>query len=462
MTSCSKSFIEKAPQDALVSNQAITNKATLENALNGAYAELRALGCYGRDWPVIGDVQADNEFIESRNAGRYLAQYNYSVTVTDGVVTESWVAAYTAIQRANQVIDASFTDKTATAAEIAAIKAQAYGIRGLVYFKLVNMFAKPYTVDPNSLGVPITLHYTPGATPTRNTVSEVYTQIVNDLKKGFQDGPAYSDGSHLSKYAMEGLLARAYLYMGSNTLAKAAAVDVINNSEFSLVEPEKYGALFANPAVKTDAVEIMFEVDADAIDNLSSDDLGAMFLNGYQDIYASRQLVALYSPTDARRDVLLTGQTTKSGAPNTTIILKYPNTASVDKDNIKVIRLAEVYLIAAEASLPGNEADARGYLNDLMSMRDPAFAGYASTGAQLLSDIVQERRKELAFEGDRFYDMNRLKLPIARSTNGGAIAAGPSNVNLNIPFPDNRRVAPIPQQEIQSNPKIATQQNPGY
>ena len=121
---------------------------------------------------------------------------------------------------------------------------------------------------------------------------------------------------------------------------------------------------------------------------------------------------------------------------------------------------AEVYLIAAEASLPGNETDARSYLNDLMSMRDPAFAGYVSTGAQLLNDIVQERRKELAFEGDRFYDLNRLKRPIARSTNPGAIAAGTGNVNLNIPYPDTRRVAPIPQQEIVLDPKL--QQNKNY
>ncbi len=56
--------------------------------------------------------------------------------------------------------------------------------------------------------------------------------------------------------------------------------------------------------------------------------------------------------------------------------------------------------------------------------------------------------------------MNRLQLPIARASNPGAIPAGPSNINLNIPYPDNRRVAPIPQQEMTANPNIV--QNPGY
>jgi hypothetical protein len=114
-------------------------------------------------------------------------------------------------------------------------------------------------------------------------------------------------------------------------------------------------------------------------------------------------------------------------------------------------------LIAAEASLPGNETDAKFYLNALVAERDPAFAGYASTGATLMNDIITERRKELAFEGDRFYDLNRLKLQIVRASNPGAIPAP-----LTIPYPFDKRLAPIPLTEIQANPNIAGQQNPGY
>jgi hypothetical protein len=80
--------------------------------------------------------------------------------------------------------------------------------------------------------------------------------------------------------------------------------------------------------------------------------------------------------------------------------------------------------------------------------------------SELFNDIVLERRKELAFEGDRLYDMNRLQLPINRIANPGAI---PLNSNhLSISFPDYRRIAPIPQDEINANPNIASQQNPGY
>lgn len=455
LTGCKKSFIQKVPYDSIPADQALGDASALQTALNGAYSEMRAVGLFGRDFPVIGDLQADNTYVEKKNSGRYLSQYNYSVVANDAVVTEMWSSAYTAILRANQIINSPLTGS-----DVDQIKAQAYAIRGLLYFKLVNIYAKPFTVDSSALGVPLVLQYNPYLLPSRSSVGTVYAQIVSDLKTAFQTAPVYVNSVNLSKYAIEGLLAKVYLYMGDNNDAETAAVDVINNSGFSLASPANYNSFWQNPAIKTDHVEVMFEVDCDVLNNNGFDDLGGIYINGYQDIYASSQLYNLYSPTDIRR-TLLVDSTTKSGAQAYAVI-KFPNAQNADRDNLKVIRLAEVYLIAAEAALPGNETTAKFYLNALMAQRDPSFPGYTSTGSQLLSDIVQERRKELAFEGDRFYDMNRLQLPINRAANTGAIPAGANDVNLSIPFPDNRRVAPIPQAELQSNQNIAGQQNPGY
>ncbi|MDQ2752014.1 MAG: RagB/SusD family nutrient uptake outer membrane protein [Bacteroidota bacterium] len=455
LAGCSKKFIEKTPFDSIPTNAALSDASALQTALNGVYSELRAVGQYGRDFPVIGDLQADNTYLEKKNSGRYNAQYNYSVVANDAVVLEMWQDSYQGILRANQIINSSLSGS-----DVAPIKAQAYAVRALLYFKLVNIYAKPYTVDTAALGVTLVLDYNPYNLPSRSSVGQVYTQIISDLKTAFSSAPDYTNSVNLSKYAIEGLLARAYLYMGDNTDAKAAAVDVITNSGFSLVTPANYGAFWLDPAIKSGMVEVMFEVDADVLNNNGFDDVSGIYINGYQDIYASAQLDSLYSATDVRKSLLVPGLT-KSGAP-AFLVNKFPNAQSPDKDNLKVIRLAEVYLIAAEASLPGDETSAKMYLNQLMSQRDPAFAGYTSSGAQLLSDIVTERRKELAFEGDRLYDLNRLKLPIVRSANPGAIPAGPLDINLYIPFPDNRRVAPIPQSELLANRNIAGQQNPGY
>ncbi|MGN6399912.1 MAG: RagB/SusD family nutrient uptake outer membrane protein [Flavisolibacter sp.] len=450
MGGCKKSFLEKTPNDSLTPEQALKDEGSLTSAVNGAYSDLRSVSLYGRDFTIIGDLMADNTYVEKKNSGRYLIQYNYTMAANDGVATEMWTTAYTGILRANRVIDANVTG-----GNVAAIKAEAYAIRALLYFKLVNIYAKPYTDDPNALGVPLVLHYDPYNLPARNTVSEVYQQIISDLKAAFADGPAYTNSSRFSKYAIEALLAKVYLYMGDKTNAKASAVDVINNGGFTLVTPANYVNYWSNPSYRSDKVETLFEVDADVINNNGFDDFAGMYFEGYTDIYASSQLYDLYSATDVRKSVILSDTTAKTGSA-AYMVTKFPNATNDDRDNIKVLRLSDVYLIAAEASLP-NETDALMYLNALMAKRDPSFAGYTSSGAALLNDIITERRKELAFEGDRLYDLNRLKLPIERADNTAAIPAP-----LSIPYPFDKRIAPIPQAELQSNPNIAGQQNPGY
>lgn len=453
LESCSKEFITKYPNDKIASDLALSDVPSMQTALNGVYAKLRTTSLFGRNIPIIGDLMADNSFVEVNNSGRYKDQFDYTITNSNSEFAGIWNNAYSAILYSNLIIDADVKG-----AEIDAIKSQALAIRALLYFKLVNTYARPYTDNPNGLGVPLILHYKPLLLPKRDTISKVYSQIISDLKTAFQTAPTYQNSVRISKYAIEGLLARAYFYMGDYANAKIAALDVINNSGFTLTNTAAaYKGFWNNPGIQVNKSEVMFEVDVDAVNNFASDDLGAIVNGGYTDIYATKQLVDLYKPTDIRRSVLIPG-TTKSGA-TATLIGKYPNYKNTsDKDNLKVIRLAEMYLIAAESSLPANEVDARKYLNQLMAFRDPAFIGYSSTGSQLLQDIVTERRKELAFEGDRFYDLNRLKWAISRGTNAGSI---PPKLT-DIPYNEYRRIAPIPLGELQANENLKPQQNTGY
>jgi starch-binding outer membrane protein, SusD/RagB family len=449
---CKKSYLEKIPFGSQLPGQALSTENGLIGAVNGAYATLRSVSLYGRDFVIIGDLMADNTYVEKRNSGRYLVQYNYTMTSSDGIAAEMWTAAYAGIMQANRVID---TASTVTGTKIPSIKAEAYAIRALLYFKLVNIYAKPYSDDPNALGVPLVLHYDPYFLPTRAKVSDIYQQIVSDLKAAFQDAPDYVNSTRFSKYSIEALLAKVYLYMGDKANAKAAAEDIIGVSGFTLVPASDYNKYWADPGFRADQVETMFEIDADAINNNGFDDYAGMYFNGYNDIYASQQLYNLYSATDVRKTVMEAG-TAKIGSA-AFVVTKFPNAAGSDRDNIKVIRLSEVYLIAAEAFLPADETKAKIYLNALVSQRDPSFAGYTSTGAALMNDITNERRKELAFEGDRFYDLQRLKLQVTRVANPAAIPAP-----LTIAYPFDKRLAPIPLGEIQANPNIAGQQNPGY
>lgn len=450
--SCSKSFVDKTPAGSIPTDQALNSPELLQTDLNGLYAELRNVDQFGRDFPIFGDIMADNIFLQARNSGRYTGQWEYTTTAADGFTLSMWQESYNGILTANQIIDANV-------AGAEGIKAQAYALRGLLYFKMVNIWGRPYTYDSLAMGVPIVLHYDVNAAPPgRATVAQVYRQIVSDLKTALVSAPDYQSSVFISRYAIEGLLARVYLYMGDYPDAFNLAQDVINNGPFTLVTAGALTAFWNNPGVQTGGVEVMFEIDSDPVNNNGTDDLGAFYEHGYQDVYCSVGLFELYRATDARIQLLVPG-TTVTGV-NAIVVNKFPNALNADKDNLKVIRLSEVYLIAAEcANRLNNDGVARGYLNALMANRDPVFSGYPDSGPALLEDIITERRKELAFEGDRFYDLQRLNRAIVRYNDDGADLTGDG---ATIPFPYNLRLMPIPQQEVLRNATIAAQQNPGY
>jgi hypothetical protein len=146
--------------------------------------------------------------------------------------------------------------------------------------------------------------------------------------------------------------------------------------------------------------------------------------------------------------------------PDVKVVNKFPNAGSPDKDETKVIRMSEVYFIAAEAAYHQNdETTALTYLNAVATERDPNFAGYSSSGQALLDDILLERRKELAFEGHRYWDLARNNLDITRVDLANNY---PGNVPLVLETTNFRRIFAIPQAELDANPSLRDQQNPGY
>ncbi|WP_083727777.1 RagB/SusD family nutrient uptake outer membrane protein [[Flexibacter] sp. ATCC 35208] len=456
MASCSKNFIERLPEDAVSTSEAITDKSSMQSALNGAYAELRALGLYGADLPIIGDLLADNSFVQTGNTGRFLTIYQYTFISDDSYYSTIWNNAYTAILRANNIINASPSGDQAAIDEL---KSQAYAIRALVYFKLINIYARNYE-DTSGLGVPIVLEDNPANKPKRSSIGQVYNQIESDLQAALSNIGDYTSSITISKYAVEALLAKTYFYSRQYDKALTTAKDVIDNSGFTLTSSSSaYASFWANAAAKTDKVEVLFEVDADATNNNGSSDLARLYNNGYNDIYCDSTFYRSFSETDERRTLLLEG-TTKVGK-SAYVVNKYPNGGNTDRDNIKVIRLAEVYLIASEsaARLEQNSV-ALEYLNTLARNRDQSLTAYSLSGQPLIDTIIDERRKELAFEGDRIFDLNRLGLTVVRRINQGGLSVTSSY--LSVAYADFRRIAPIPYTEIKANSNLADEQNPSY
>lgn len=449
LSSCKKDFLDLKPYTALPVTDALKSEADLQVALRGAYAGLRGVDIFGRTIPVLGDIMGDNVYQSAQNTNRYTNYNQYVQNITDGNALGMWQQGYNVILRCNNIINSP----VGSTANVNQYKGEAYSIRALMYFHLVRFFAKPYTEDPNALGVPIVTVFDQNLKPGRAKVSEVYTLILADLTQAYTLMTQFINTSQFSKYAAKALEAKVYLTMGDMPKALTAANDVINNSGFTAVTTANYAAYWGNPTIGTAKLETLFEVSSDAVGNLAFDALGYIYnQSGYGDMIASDDLANLYSATDVRKTAVMQ-LGTRASLP-AWFVRKYINLAT-DRDDTKILRLADIYLIAAEASVPTNETNARTFLNFVATRRDASFTGYTSTGAALLSDIITERRKELAFEGDRFHDLNRLKQQINRSTNYPAAAR-------TITYPFNKRLLPIPQVETDANPTIKAQQNPGY
>ena len=443
---CKKSFLDLDPPNALPVADALKTDADLLVALRGTYAALRAVDLFGRTTPVMGDLLADNSYVSVQNSNRYIAFNRYIISPGDPSILGLWTSSYQAILRCNNIINANVPDSDS----VRQYKGEAHAIRALTFFTLVNFFAKPYSDDPASPGVPIVKDFNPDLLPSRNTVAEVYAFILDDLANAYKMISTYVNSSQFSKFAARALEAKVQLYKGDKSNARIAALDVINNGSFVLVNAANYKAFWEDERIRTNKVETILEVSSDAVSNNGFEALSYIYSQqGYGDLLCSDDLYTLFSATDTRRTILATG--IRGGLPSV-FVNKYPD-ISGDRSDTKVLRLSDVYLIAAESSLPGNEGAARSFLNFVATRRDASFSGYTSTGTTLFEDIIKERRKELAFEGDRFHDLNRLKRTIQRSTNY------PASVRT-ILYGDHRRVLPIPRAEIDTNPNI--KQNPGY
>ncbi len=450
---CNKKFLDLQPYDQVPLDEAIVDENSMQTAVNGMYSSLRAVDFFGRSIPIDGDLLADNVYISSVNSNRYIPEITYSYIETYDNVQNTWAEAYNTIQRANNVINA-----TVPSSEVSdQLRGEALTIRALAYFELVKFYARPYLTDPAGAGVPLVLTYDPQIRPARNTVAEVYQQIETDLTNAYGLLTEDKNSSYVSRYVAQALLARFYQYKGDWNKAQAAALDVVNNGGYSLADSGSLVNYWTNPYPVSNKLETIFEVEFDAIGNNGTDDLDAFYSqDGYGDALCTDDLYNSYSSTDARRALILPGN---RGGENVWVVNKYPNATNPNgKDNTKIIRYAEVLLILAESyNRKLDDVPARAVLTIIAPTRDPQFGGYVSSGATLLDDIYLERRKELAFEGHRYWDLVRLNRDVVRNNSTGNY---PPFVPLTLSVSSAKRIFPIPKAELNVNKNMV--QNPGY
>lgn len=451
-TSC-EDELEQLPPQQLSNELSLGTYDNLVLATNGIYTQIGGTSWYGRNFTVIADLKGGNAKSSPLNSGRFQTEYNWANSA--GSSAGLFDNGYNLIARANNVINAleGFEETGISQDQLNQLEGEAKFLRALAYFDMVRMYAQPYSYDPSSLGLPV-VTVTEIATPARNTVAEVYTQIVADLTDAETMLAALSTGglrgetdrvALATKEAAQALLAKVYLYMEDWTNAATYAGKLISNSKYSLYTAANYATVWGTDG----ASEVIFEVYGDQTETAwgGFDDIGYIYdPTGYGDVCASNQLMALYESGDVRADVFKTD----AGYPGYTWPNKYPGKEELRVNNVVVLRLAEMYLIRAEAVLHGAAGNA---LNDFNAVR--TNRGLAAATTVSLNDVYNERRRELCFEGNQLWDLSRTGRGLDRDESETNIAG-----DIDIPFPDYRWAMPIDIFEMDNNPNMV--QNPGY
>ena len=361
---------------------------------------------------------------------------------------------YEAIDRSNRIINADVTFPTAVKAEGDNIKGEALFLRGLAYFDLVRIFGQHYTFTANAdhPGVPIVTSFDPSAKPSRNTVNEVYQQVISDMTTSLSlltIDPGTS--GRVSANVAKALLSRVYLYMEDWVNAEKYASEVINSGDYALLDDQAFPSAFSGG----ESSESIFEIVMTQTDNNGSDALGGMYNStGYGDYLPSLDLYDRMSATDARKQLFVTDN--NLGALYGTIrVAKYPS--SVGLNNTYVIRYAEMFLNRAEANyhIGGKETAVQNDITTLRQMRDPNAAAVTATGQALLDEVLLERRLELCFEGHRLWDLMRYKQGVDRTR-----SADCTSPVCTVAYPNDRFIMAIPVEEININLNMT--QNTGY
>lgn len=440
----------------------------LDKATLGAYSPLYSSSWYGANFILSSELMAGNAKNPTNTeftSGRYTVPYTWSYNVSS--TSPIWSYAYYVISAANNVIDnlEGKTTSDITQQDLDNLKAECLFLRALSHFDLVRTYAQPYSYAPNSLGVPVILHTISGNQPARNTVKEVYDQVVADLleaetlidvdyKRSGDDAvgaKVTDDKAVVSVHAIRALLSRVYLYMEQWQDAATYATKVINNEDggtYSLWNANQVADVWT---AATGTSEVIFEIfgATGSSYNGNWDDITWMTNpEGYADVASTADLRDMYEAGDVRGDLFVSHK----DAPDHFWTLKYAGQGvnTPDINNIIVLRLSEMYLNRAEALYNGATISGATALSDLNAIT--SRRGASAISSPDANVIFNERRKELAFEGHIFCDYARTKRSLVRTDYDGATLK-------DISFPNYRWALPIPRSETDANPNMVQNEN---
>lgn len=444
LVGCSQE-LDIEPNDSVTEDKAVDSEEAIQSLLVGAYDRMADDDVYGGWIQMTSDLLGTNYDITWNGTFSDPDDiWQKVIASSNGQAEVTWTEAYETINITNIIL--ANLSIVSDADEKNRIEGEAKFIRGAMYFELVRLYAKDWADgNPTSnLGVPLKLsptdlNYTSeGNSIPRNTIAQVYTQVFSDLNSAESlladlDG----NGFYATTWAAKAMLARVYMQQRNYEAARIKANEVIESGEFSLVD--RVDRAF-NQATNSNEDIFSIQITAQDGENALQTFYASTSFNGRRDIRLRIEYEELFEADDQRLEYLI-----YFDASGRRLSGKYKDQFA----NISIIRLAEMYLIRAEANLlaGGTQVGPNTPGDDLQVIRSRAKTSDAPVNPTL-EDILLERKRELGFEGHFLHDIRRTESTISQ--------VGTFEWNSNL------LVLPIPQREVDANPALKGQQNPGY
>lgn len=491
LASCSDDFLDTSPTDAYSESFVFSNYENYYSMINGVHKGMASQYNSQQDESgqgttmMQGDILGEDVVFPSTSNGWYVSDLRWNNLVNDNSYGTywGWYFYYKIIGNVNDIINnidgVEFpSDKIA---DKDYVKGQALAYRAYSYHYLLQYYAKRYQAGTTNeqLGVPLNLESSQEGLP-RSTVEVVYEQIWKDLdeaivllKNAEAKGVKRSGRIQVTPAVTYGIMARVALTQQNwakaaeyasaartaSNLGLPAALSLMNQDQLysgfnSADNPEWMWGWEMQP----DQTLYFYSFFAYMSWNFNSSNIrGAakcIFSPLYNKISATDYRKKWWLGTQAELDAqkMPASTYTKTLYMNKKFAVADPSSSVAD---LPFMRLAEMYLIEAEAKARLGSADAADVLFQFVSKRDPEYVRSTKTGQDLVEEVLTHRRVELWGEGFRWFDLKRMDLPLDRT--GGNTNAAVSSV-MQVPAGDLRWQYLIPRREIQANP--AVEQNP--
>lgn len=411
LQSCDK--LNDGPTDFIDPSKAYRNVNDVNMGLLGAYEPLTS------ELLEVGAIVSDEVMMPMENTVSNASLHRWQYNSSSGSVTEPMNTYYYAISNANFVLKAipNIPTNGSTQGELNQYHAELLAIRAYSHFQLLRGYASKYEGD--GLGIPY-MKENSLAGQSRPSVASNFADINADLMAAKEMMPAtFSSTIRITKTAISAIQARVALYEKDWQNAIKYATEVINSR--SLASQSDFPKIWTDESTS----EVIWELAREGNDPR----LGAAFYREVGGIVLYAPSFKLINEFNTANDIRFASYIqydqarydNSDGAKSAYLVNKYVggNASAPGLTNVKLFRVAEMYLIRAEAEVEQNgSAGITAANSDLNTLRAARISGYTnqtlSTKEEVIAAVYLERFKELAFEGHRFYDLKRRNLPVMR------------------------------------------------